>query len=313
MTEQPNDRHPLLRLYDQWYAPPAKLIGKLPRAPRRQDGGPVRKAHCDVCGGWHDPRAIHLDYLSHAEVTSALIQADPCWNWRPAAFDENGHPRIVLKNEPGHGARLVMWGYLTVHGVERLGVGTAPADAEDPEKEVISDFLKNAAMRFGIALSLWSKTEVSTAEVAPSAPASPDRNEEDTAQAARLLLVAYNTLAGAHGLPLLQEEQLERNLSTYPASSVRQGLERRLEELRAKIDKKEDSSDEPGAEAQVEAQAEAQDPRPAEVLRAPEICPSCGAKGSVRKRNGVLRCFVAYGGCGELIGVGAKDAQPTAV
>jgi trans-2-enoyl-CoA reductase len=46
-----------------------------------------------------------------------------------------------------------------VLGQTRLGVGTARHDKADLDKELIGDFLRNAAMRFGICLSLWSKTE----------------------------------------------------------------------------------------------------------------------------------------------------------
>jgi hypothetical protein len=40
-----------------------------------------------------------------------------------------------------------------------LGVGSVRADKPDLDKELIGDFLRNASMRFGICLSLWSKSE----------------------------------------------------------------------------------------------------------------------------------------------------------
>jgi len=40
-----------------------------------------------------------------------------------------------------------------------LGVGSVRADKQDLDKELIGDFLRNASMRFGIALSLWSKQD----------------------------------------------------------------------------------------------------------------------------------------------------------
>lgn len=95
----------------------------------------------------------NLSYMGHAEVTLALIEADPAWNWRPLAFDpESGGPQIE-----NHGKRLTMWGWLTVHGVERLCVGTCETHKGDPEKELIGDLLRNGAMRFGIGTKLWSK------------------------------------------------------------------------------------------------------------------------------------------------------------
>jgi hypothetical protein len=56
-----------------------------------------------------------------------------------------------------HPKRLVMWGYLTVHGVDRLCVGTCEPGKGDPEKELVGDLLRNGAMRFGIGTKLWSK------------------------------------------------------------------------------------------------------------------------------------------------------------
>ena len=95
----------------------------------------------------------NLSYMGHAEVTLALIDVDPLWTWEPLAIDpETGGPLIATQ-----GNRLVMWGKLTVHGKSIIGVGTCEARKGDPEKELIGDFLRNAAMRFGIGTKLWSK------------------------------------------------------------------------------------------------------------------------------------------------------------
>lgn len=94
----------------------------------------------------------NLLYMGHAEVTLALLEADPCWTWEPLAFDASGLPTIDVQ-----GNRLTMWGYLTVCGLRRLCVGTCEARKGDPEKELIGDLLRNGAMRFGIGTKLWSK------------------------------------------------------------------------------------------------------------------------------------------------------------
>ena len=52
-----------------------------------------------------------------------------------------------------------MWGHLTILGKTMLGVGSVRSDKPDLDKELIGDFLRNASMRFGICLSLWSKSE----------------------------------------------------------------------------------------------------------------------------------------------------------
>ena len=108
--------------------PPA-LIGKLPRTASRPE----------------------LDYVGHGAVTDRLLAVDPFWTWTPFALTEEGLPRIVwLDDDTG-----VLWIRLIVCGVERIGVGTA--SGHDVEKQLIGDAIRNAAMRFGVALDLWIK------------------------------------------------------------------------------------------------------------------------------------------------------------
>jgi len=129
--------------------PDPSTLAKLPK-PMKKD---AEKGRCDVCGGYHGLPAIHLDYMGHAEITLALIEIDPFWNWEPLAIDSDaGGPVIQVQ-----GNRLVMWAKLTVLGKSIIGVGTCEAGKGDPEKELIGDFLRNAAMRFGVATKLWSK------------------------------------------------------------------------------------------------------------------------------------------------------------
>jgi hypothetical protein len=52
-----------------------------------------------------------------------------------------------------------MWATLTLLGKSLLGVGSVRSDKPDMDKELVGDFLRNAAMRFGISLSLWSKQD----------------------------------------------------------------------------------------------------------------------------------------------------------
>lgn len=154
-------------ILDKWAQPPAGMLALLPK-PKKRDAAPGR---CDECGGWHGLPAVHLDYMGHADVTEALILIDPFWNWRPAAINpDTGGPMVNRRDKT-----LTMWGYLTVLGVERLCVGTCVADKFEPEKELIGDMLRNGALRFGIAVRLWSKADhVDMADVdEPGAPAAP--------------------------------------------------------------------------------------------------------------------------------------------
>lgn len=110
--------------------PDPSIVGKLPRA------------------------GTTLDFVGHAEITRILIDIDPLWSWGPSMWGGDGRPAITIVN-----GNAVMWGRLTILGHTRLGVGSVRHDKIDLDKELIGDFLRNAAMRFGICLSLWSKTE----------------------------------------------------------------------------------------------------------------------------------------------------------
>lgn len=126
-----------------YYTPDPKIVGKLPR--KTKAGG-----------------TVHLDFVSHSDVTRILLEIDPHWRWVPIAWD-NGRPAIHVEN-----GIATMWGELTILGQARLGVGSVPADKPDLDKELVGDFLRNAAMRFGICLSLWSKSEWDDDHAAPS-------------------------------------------------------------------------------------------------------------------------------------------------
>lgn len=135
---------------------PAHQISKLPK-PTKQQTDAVKAdfkkgIRCKVCGAWHHPDVIHLDYVGHAALTDRLLDADPAWYWEPLAI-ENGLP--VLDSYGG------MWIKLTVCGVTRLGYGHPDGkEGGNAIKEVIGDALRNAAMRFGAALDLWHKGDL---------------------------------------------------------------------------------------------------------------------------------------------------------
>lgn len=95
-----------------------------------------------------------LDYVGHADVTRRLLEADPEWNWEPLASDENGLP---VYDTAQNGSPVGLWIKLTIGGVTRLGYGSVPASQADAVKVLIGDALRNAAMRFGVALDLWAK------------------------------------------------------------------------------------------------------------------------------------------------------------
>lgn len=113
---------------------PASAIGKLPK------------------GG------MQLDYVGHAAVTDRLLDVDAEWKWEPDR-DEHGRWDVQV-----YGNDAVLTGTLTVCGVTRPCVGTASAKAFDLHKQLQSDAIRNGAMRFGVALDLWSKEDLHDAQ-----------------------------------------------------------------------------------------------------------------------------------------------------
>lgn len=136
---------------------PENLISKLPKPTKNQTDevkNDFKKGiRCEICGGWHHPKVVHLDYVGHAALTDRLLDCDPEWNWEPMSFGETGGPQFDNING--------MWIKLTVCGVTRLGYGSADGKTGgNAIKEVIGDALRNAAMRFGAALDLWHKGDL---------------------------------------------------------------------------------------------------------------------------------------------------------
>ena len=123
--------------------PDPKIVGKLPK------------------GGQQ------LSFVGHADVTKMLLEVDESWTWEPTAFDSDGLPAYRVENGMAH-----MAGWMTVHGVRRLGIGSCLPNKPDLLKELISDLIRNCGMRFGFCLSLWTKQEWEDLEhsTAPSKP-----------------------------------------------------------------------------------------------------------------------------------------------
>jgi hypothetical protein len=167
---------------------PVDIIGKLPRitcTPCRKAQNRVcpehSKARCAVCKGYLTAQHIHLDFIGHAETTDRLLTVDPEWTWEPMAIGADGLPAF---DEWGG-----LWIRLTVAGVTRLGYGAAePSERKNPSdmiKETIGDAIRNAAMRYGVALALWgakgAAPEDDTAEQAAAAQSTPSAGSDRAA------------------------------------------------------------------------------------------------------------------------------------
>lgn len=137
---------------------PPNQISKLPKESRKQIDERKSRApgcmvwNCPECGNMHHKDAVHLDYVGHAAATDRLLDADPRWTWEPVPDPASmGFPMV-----PGG-----MWIKLTVDGVSRYGFGCADGKSGgDAIKEVIGDAIRNAGMRFGMALDLWHKGDL---------------------------------------------------------------------------------------------------------------------------------------------------------
>ena len=118
---------------------PPEQVGKLPK--KNRDGS-----------------TAYISYVGHSDATARLLDADPRWDWEPLALDAGGLPLL-----DGSGN---LWIRLTVCGVTRLGVGDGASI-----KEKIGDAIRNAAMRFGVALDLWAKGDRDFTASNPPPPA----------------------------------------------------------------------------------------------------------------------------------------------
>lgn len=150
-----NDLQPQLAKLREPFPP--HQISKLPKPTKKQTDdvkADYKKGiRCQVCGSWHHPDVVHLDYVGHAALTDRLLDTDMEWSWEPVGYTPEGLP--ALDRDGG------LWIKLTVCGVTRYGYGAADGKTGgDAMKERIGDALRNAAMRFGAALDLWHKGDL---------------------------------------------------------------------------------------------------------------------------------------------------------
>ena len=98
-----------------------------------------------------------LDYVGHGHVTKRLNEVDPFWTWYPMGKDEHGNP--VLDEYGG------IWIELQVAGVRKPGYGEPDRQkgTANGVKAAIGDAIRNAAMRFGVALDMWARDELEAA------------------------------------------------------------------------------------------------------------------------------------------------------
>jgi hypothetical protein len=115
------------------------------------------RRQCRRCGQTMTTAHIDLKFVGHAEATNRLLNVDPFWDWEPLTVDQVGLPMY----DQNRG----LWIRLTVCGMTRLGYGNAEGKGGgDAVKEIIGDAIRNAGMRFGMALDLWTTSDLEIIE-----------------------------------------------------------------------------------------------------------------------------------------------------
>jgi hypothetical protein len=115
------------------------------------------RRQCRRCGQTMTTAHIDLKFVGHAEATNRLLNVDPFWDWEPLTVDQSGLPMY----DQNRG----LWIRLTVCGMTRLGYGNAEGKGGgDAVKEIIGDAIRNAGMRFGMALDLWTTSDLEIIE-----------------------------------------------------------------------------------------------------------------------------------------------------
>ena len=103
-----------------------------------------------------------LDYVGHAAVTDRLNKIAPDWTY-------------TVDNMSAAGDTVWIRGTMVIGGVSRVEFG----DGKDP-KEAVGNFIRRGAMRFGVAIDLWSREELDTSDAAHVAGTqASDRSGED--------------------------------------------------------------------------------------------------------------------------------------
>jgi hypothetical protein len=205
------------------------------------------RRQCRRCGQTMTTAHIDLKFVGHAEATNRLLNVDPFWDWEPLTTDAAGLP--LYDQSRG------LWIRLTVCGMSRLGYGNAEGKTGgDAVKEIIGDAIRNAGMRFGMALDLWTSSDLEIVESggasledapgaaqserkAPDVPQVPATPSEHLAKLLRqvkecwsnpTVLSQIKADGEAHGV--LDEEFPDR---TGTATTLRTVLDNQIAELRA--------------------------------------------------------------------------------
>jgi hypothetical protein len=141
-----------------------------------------KKQWCDTCRQSLTEAHADLAYIGHADVNERLDLVDPEWSWRHIAVslppEALAHPldssmalqHVIENSLPRYDNEGGLWIEMTVHNdkgdpIQRFGYGDAPGKrGSSAIKEIIGDAIRNAAMRYGVARYLWSRSDIALAK-----------------------------------------------------------------------------------------------------------------------------------------------------
>lgn len=155
-----------------------------------------------------------LDYVGHAAVTDRLNKEAPGWTYEIVRFVEIGGDA----SSDGLPHLMAVYGYMKIGSVVRYEVGEADGVAEYGRelKGAMSDFIRRAAMRFGVALDMWAKEDLN---VALSAAPGESTVQSNTGQGS---VTSPRDASGAQAadVPLTTPGSLQGDPAASPSLSV---------------------------------------------------------------------------------------------
>jgi len=96
-----------------------------------------------------------IDTINHAVVTDRLNKVCPGWTMGEPQF-------ITVDGADGMKHCLAVVNWMQIGTVRRYEIGESerPSTFGDEAKKAMSDWIKRAAMRFGVAIDLWAKEDL---------------------------------------------------------------------------------------------------------------------------------------------------------
>lgn len=236
---------------------PDENIGKLPKvncfkcneAAKRERGATCdrhSRMECRDCGNYLTTGHMHIEYVGHAEATDRFLDADLEWNWRPMALTPEGLPLFDAQGG--------LWMYLTIGGVERLGYGHADGKTGgNAIKECVGDALRNAGMRFGVALDQWAKSDLHASKGEQQATADagepPVETQPASSEQINSILIGLGEVRGIRDRNSVQ--QAVSSIVGYPVASPRELTTEAAETVLMRLRAEAGAKPEPATGAQV--------------------------------------------------------------